>query len=424
MVEWSGGRIAPGYIDNYAKRIKEPVNQITEKDIQRVLGVEIPLEQAADLLRRLEFVCTLEDDGKALKVLAPPHRLDIGEGLIGRADILEEIARLFGYDAIPATRMADELPPAYTNKMIAFEDKLRDVLVSLGLNEIINYRLTSPEREERLLGKPAAAYITLANPISPDRTVLRTNLNVSMLEIIEKNIRLSDHLGFFEIGPVFLPVEGQQLPNEEMHLAVAVTGKRFTEAWDFHSKTNMDTFDLKGIVEAALEGLHISNVSFKPSECEYMHPGKCAAVYAGEEFLGVMGELHPAVREKYDLLSAPVILLDLNLAKAEPLSETIYKVHPISPFPSILEDIAVVVDETVTADEVLAVIKQAGGKMLKSTTLFDIFRSPQLGAEKKSLAYSLVYQSSEKTLTDKDAAAIRNKIIKRLEQVLNAKLRS
>ena len=144
MVEWSGGRIAPGYIDNYAKRALEPVNQITEDDIRRVLGVEIPLEQAAELLRRLEFVCTLEDNGKVLKVLTPPHRLDIGEGLIGRADILEEIARLFGYDNIPTTRMSDELPPAYTNKMIVFEEKLRDVLVSLGLTEIVNYRLNFP----------------------------------------------------------------------------------------------------------------------------------------------------------------------------------------------------------------------------------------------------------------------------------------
>jgi len=424
MVEWSGGRVAPGFIDNYAKKVIDPVNRITLQDIQRVLGVEIPLEKAAELLQRLEFECTLENDGNVLKVKTPPHRLDIGEGVIGRADILEEIARLFGYDHIPTTRMEDELPPAYANKMISFEEKLKDVLVSLGLNEIITYRLTSPEREERLLGKPAPAYVRLANPISPERCVMRTNLNVCMMEIIEKNIRLSDHLEFFEVGPVFLPREGQQLPDEAYHLAIGITGKRYSESWDTHNKICMDYFDLKGIIEAVFEGLHVPNISYSPYVCDYLHPGKCAAIYSGEELLGVFGELHPAVRQKYDLLAAPILLLDLDLGKVEPLAERIYKVQSISPFPSILEDIAVVVDETVTADEVLAVIKQAGGKTLKSAELFDIFRSAQLGSGKKSLAYNLVYQSSEKTLTDKDASAIRSKIIKRLEQVLNAKLRS
>ncbi len=424
MVEWSGGRIAPGFIDNYAKPVMNTVNRITEQDIRRTLGVEIPLEQAAALLRRLEFTCEVEADGQALRVETPPHRLDIGEGQIGRADVLEELARLFGYDNIPTTRMADELPPAYTNPMIVFEEKLRDLLVALELTEIVTYRFTSAEREARLLGKPADAYVTLANPISPDRIVMRTNLNVNMMEIIEKNVRLRDHLSFFEIGPVFLPVAGQRLPNEEVHLAIGITGKRLTEAWDFHNKTTLDFYDLKGIVEAALSGLHISQISFKAGSCDYLHPGKCAAVYAGEVRLGVLGELHPAVRERYDLLSAPVILLDLDLTKVEPLAEIIYKIHSISPFPAILEDIAIVVDETVTADEVLAVIQQGGGKMLRSATLFDIFRSAQLGEGKKSLAYGLAYQSDEKTLTDKDATAIRNKIIKRLEQVLDAKLRS
>ncbi len=424
MAEWSGGRIAPGFIDNYAKKVTDPVNRITVEDIRRILGIEIPLTKAVELLQRLEFGCTLEDNGNVLRIQTPPHRLDIGEEVIGRADIIEEIARLYGYDNFPATRMSDELPPAYANNMISFEEKLRDMLVSLGLNEIITYRLTSPEREERLLGKPAPAYIRLANPISPERSVMRSNLNVGMMEIIERNIRLNDRIEFFEIGPVFLPVEGQILPNEEPHLSIGITGKRYSECWDTHNKSCMDYFDLKGIIEAALEGLHVPNISFKPYDCDYLHPGKCASIYSGDVFLGMLGELHPAVRQKYDLLAAPILLLDLNLDKLEPLAERIYKVQSISPFPSIIEDIAVVVDETVAADEVLTVIKQAGGKMLKSAELFDIFRGAQLGAGKKSLAYNLVYQSPEKTLTDKDASAIRSKIIKRLEQVLNAKLRS
>ncbi len=424
IVEWSGGRVAPGLIDNYALPAVDTVNQLTESEIERSLGVRIPLTQAAAYLERLDFKCELLENGNLLQVTTPPHRLDIGQGIIGKADILEEIARLFGYDNIPTTRMADELPPAYANEMAVFETKLENELISAGLMEVINYRFTSPEREAKLLGKPAEAYVTLANPISPDRSVLRTNLNVGLMEIVEKNIRLTDQVGFFEVGPVFLPIEGKKLPLEEEHLAIALTGKRYLESWDCHYKEMVDFYDLKGIVETVLEGLHVPDIRFAAADCVYMHPGKCAGVYAGEQLIGVIGELHPALHKKYDLLGAPVMLGDLNLSTVEPLAATIYKVKPISLFPSIIEDIAIVVDEGTSADEVIAVIRQAGGKMLKSADLFDIFHHEQLGPGKKSLAYTLRYQSDEKTLTDKDAAAIRNKIIKRLEQVLGAKLRS
>ncbi len=243
------------------------------------------------------------------------------------------------------------------------------------------------------------------------------------METIERNVRLNDHIAFYEIGPVFLPVDGQQLPHEEVHLAAGLTGKRMNDSWDTVRKETFDFYDLKGIVQSLFAGLHIPNIRFEPASCSWLHPGKCATVWSGDVQLGIMGELHPALQQQYDLLSAPVILLDLNLEKAEPLAEKIFKVNPISPFPTILEDIAIIVDEDKSADEVLAVIRQGGGKLLKKAELFDIFRNDQIGAGKKSLAYSLTYQSAEKTLTDKDAAAIRNKIIRRLEQVLEAKLR-
>lgn len=420
--QWSGGQVVPGFVDNYPKKFVDPVVELTSEDVRRVLGIDLSLDEIAALLKRLEFVCTKE--GKQLKVKTPPHRLDIGEGLVGRADVLEEVARLYGYDNIPMTRMADELPPAYTDMEMKRENMLRDVLTSLGMQEIVTYRLTSPEREARLVGQPEKNYVSLANPISPDRNVMRRNLLVPMMEVLERNVRLSDTLQLFEIGPVFNPVEGQQLPDEEYHLAAAMSGKRFADSWDTHIKNEMDFFCMKGMVEAMVDGMHIPSVTFKPAERNWLHPGKTAEIFVGDELVGVMGELNPRVRQNYDLLSAPVILLDMNLAKLLPLSEVIYKVHHISQFPAVYEDIAVVVDETATADEVLGVIKQGGGKLLVKAELFDIFRSDQLGAGKKSLAYSLMYQSPEKTLTDKDATAIRNKIVKRLDQVLGAKLRS
>ena len=420
--KWSGGTIAADFVDNYAQPHVDPTVDITSEDVSRSLGISLSLDEIAALLKRLEFVCVQE--GETLKVTCPPHRLDIGEGVIGRADIMEEIARLYGYDNIPNSRMADELPPAYTDEAMKLEDELRDVLTSLGMQEIVTYRLTSPEREARLIGKAEDSYVTLANPISPDRNVMRRHLPVQVMEIVEKNVRLADRLMLYEIGPVFEPVEGQQRPNEPKHLAAAITGKQFSDAWDTHIKGNLDFFSMKGIVEAMVEGMHIPSVTFKVGERSWLHPGKTAEIYAGDTLVGVMGELHPAVKGNFDLLSAPVILLDIDLAKLLPLSEQNYPSHSISPYPGIYEDLAIVVDESTTAEEVLAVIKQGGGKMLAKADLFDIFRGESVGAGKKSLAYSLMYQSPEKTLTDKDATAIRNKIIKRLDQVLGAKLRS
>ncbi len=413
--KWSGGTIAADFVDNYALPRIDPTVDITSEDVSRCLGITLSLEEIAALLRRLEFTCIQE--GETLKVTCPPHRLDIGEGVIGRADIMEEIARLYGYDNIPNSRMADELPPAYTDTAMKLEDELRDVLSSLGMQEIVTYRLSSPEREARLIGKPEDSYVTLANPISPDRNVMRRHLPVQVMEIVEKNVRLADRLMLYEIGPVFEPVEGELRPNEPKHLAAAITGKQFSDSWDTHIKGNLDFFSMKGIVEAMVDGMHIPAVSFRVGQRSWLHPGKTAEIYAGDTLVGVMGELHPAVKGNFDLLSAPVILLDIDLAKLLPLSEQNYPSHPISPYPGIYEDLAIVVDESTTAEEVLAVIKQGGGKMLAKVELFDIFRGPSVGEGKKSLAYSLMYQSPEKTLTDKDATAIR-------DQVLGAKLRS
>ena len=230
--KWSGGTIAKDFVDNYAQPRIDPVVDITSEDVKRSLGIELSLDEIAGLLARLEFACTKEGD--TLKVQCPPHRLDIGEGVIGRADVMEEIARLYGYDNIPNTRMADELPPAYTDLAMKLEDQLRDVLSALGMQEIVTYRLTSPEREARLIGKAEDSYVTLANPISPDRNVMRRHLPVQVMEIVEKNVRLADRLMLYEIGPVFEPVEGHLRPNEPKHLAAAITGKQFTDNWDTH----------------------------------------------------------------------------------------------------------------------------------------------------------------------------------------------
>jgi phenylalanyl-tRNA synthetase beta chain len=354
--------------------------------------------------------------------------MDIGEGVVGRADVLEEIARMYGYDNIPEHRLTTGLPPAHSHPDLEVEERARDILARLGMQEVINYRLTSPEREQRLTppGEEAAdlPYIRLTNPLTPERIVMRRSLLGSALDLLEKNIRLRDRLAFFEIGAVFLPVEGQQLPDEPVKLALAMSGKRDNSAWDAPATQGMDFYDLKGIVEGLLDALHIEGVRYLPESGTVFHPGKCARVVVGEQTLGVFGELHPQVKARYDFLTAPVLAGEFDMAAILAQAPHHYATDPVPTFPPVLEDLAVVVDEDLPADKVAALIKQTGGKLLTAVRLFDIFRGEQIGAGKKSLAYSLTYQALDRTLKDEEVKQLRGRILRRLEQELGAKLRS
>jgi phenylalanyl-tRNA synthetase beta chain len=424
MSEWGGGKVAPGMVDNYPLPPKTPMVEIGEADIRRALGIEIPLAEAKSLLERLEFDCQLVTDDRLL-VTAPNFRMDIGEGVVGVADIMEELARVYGVDNIPETRLADPLPPQRGNPSLDAENRVRDILASIGLQEVVTHRMNSPENEARVRPdgqpEPDSAYVRLVNAIAPEKRIMRRSLLASVLNVVERNARLRDSLAFFEVGPVFVPA-AQGLPGEPRRLALAVTGKRHDSSWDSKSGEKMDFFDLKGVVEALVDALHL-DVVYVPGASESFHPGKSASVKLGDATLGVFGELHPQVQAHYDFVT-PVLAADFDLEAILAAIPTGYETRAVSEFPPVLEAIALVVDESVPADRVEALIRQTGGKTLGEVRLFDVFRSEQLGAGKKSLAYNLTYQSFEGTLTDKDAAQIRNKIVRRLEQEVGAKLRS
>ena len=416
MSEWSGGRIAPGLVDEYPLKPEDPAITVTPKDVKRLLGIDLTVEQIAELLTRLEFKCTVEKDKVKAKV--PPHRMDIGEGVIGLADVLEEVARSYGYDNIPAATMADSLPPQIGNPVHEWEEHLRDLLVAIGVQEIVTYRLTSPEREERLGAH--AEYVRIANPIAPERSVLRRSLLTSVLEAAEKNAR-TESLSMFELGPVFEPNKND-LPNEARRLAMVMTGLRHAAAWDRKDSPAFDFFDLKGRIELLLSGLHFTDVSYTATQSvKYLHPGKAAEVRVNGQVAGVFGELHPLVKEKFEFGDSPVLVADFDLDLLQKMNPA-YEVIPVPETPPIYEDIAVIVDESVEAARLEALIRQTGGKTVSDVRLFDVYRGDQIGAGKKSLAYSLTYQS-DKTMTDAEAAAIRNRIVKRLEHEVGAKLR-
>jgi len=425
MAAWSDGKIAAGLVDAYPKPRVDPTIIIQEEDVTRLLGIQLSAKEIAELLKRLEFTCTI--NGTTIKVEAPPYRTDIGEGVIGKADVIEEIARLHGYEKIPPTRMRDELPPQRGN-MLELRDRLvQDVLVNLGLQEVVSYRLTHPDAENRLYppsNQPTPPeYVTIQNPISVDRNVLRRSLLASVLNALEKNIRQKERLMLFEIGPVFLPEKGKLLPDEPARLAVCITGLRHPSAWDKKMPDNYDFYDLKGIIEGLLHAFHITAYAFTSDAHPTFHPGKCAALSVGDEIIGWLGELHPKVKENFDFFDAPILAADLDLEKLFSLRPKDCDAKPLAQYPPVIEDLAMIVDEKMVSEDIEKVIYKTGGFLLQSVDLFDIFQGDQIGGGKKSMAYRLTYQAPNRTLTDKDVSKLRNRIIQQLEKELGAKVR-
>ena len=425
MRKWTGGIVAQGLVDEYPLPQVDTIISLDPADIQRWLGILLSAKEIAELLSRLEFEVTIK--GEQLEVKTPPHRLDIGEGMIGKADLMEEIARIYGYDKIPESNLTDGLPPQVGNRDLELEEKIRDILAGLGMQEIVTYRITSPEADRKGSPPDAAAnreYLELANPISADKTVMRQDLLASMFEVVEKNFRSRDRIALFEIGPEFLPEDAELNIAECPKLALCMYGARSHPSWQGSRKEVMDYYDLKGIIEELLADLHIDGVKFLPEAVASFHPGKSARIDVNGKSLGYLGEVHPQVKGNYKLPDQPLTAAILDIKALLDEVDDLYQVKPVPAHPPVLEDLALVVDDEVPAQDVQALIQQTGGNTLRDVRLFDVYRGEQLGEGKKSLAYSLVYQHPEKTLTDKEVLAIRNKIVKRLEKEIGAQLRS
>ena len=427
MQQLAGGSVSTELCDVYPQPVVAPVNRLPLAEVQRHLGMQIPAAEIVRILRALEFV--VEDAGSTLVVTAPDHRLDIGTGAEGIADLVEEVARIYGYERMPETQISDTTPPQRANPALEHEERVRDLLAGLGMQEVITYRLTAPEREQRLLPPgvpvPAAHYVTLLNPVAAERVVLRRALLASVLEVAEANARFQQRLALFEIGPVFLPLAGAALPLEQRRLALVLWGPRAQSGWQAADAGAQDFFDLKGLVELLLESLRIEGVRFESAQHAALHPGRCAQVFGADPavVLGTLGELHPQVSAAYSLAEHAALCADFDLEALLAATPARHATAPVPRFPAVVEDIALLVDEELSAARVQALIVQTGGAQLAQVQLFDVFRSAQLGAGRKSLAYRLSYQSGEKTLTDAEAAKLRNKIVRRLQQELGATLR-
>jgi phenylalanyl-tRNA synthetase beta chain len=428
MREVGGGDIAAGLIDAYPQPAPTIEVDLPASEVKRLLGIELAPALAADLLRRLQMQVTLKDD--TLHVIVPDHRLDIGTGIVGQADLIEEIARIYGYNNIPSTIIADMLPSQPPDPNVGNEEHIRDLLAALGLRENISYRLTTPEHEAQLVppgaqsSLPDAGYVTLANPISPDKTVLRHSLLVSLLDNARANARYTRRQATFEIGAIYLQREGETLPDEPRRLGILLTGPRHPSAWsDKTAAPNADFFDLKGLIEKLMDELHLSGLEFERASHTTFHPGRSAVVKIKNKLVGVFGELHPSVAASFGLTDAPVLLAELDLDALLKRLNPLFSVQPLPTTPPVLQDIALVVQEDVPAAKVEKVIRRAGGELLKDARLFDVYQGEPIPTGHKSLAYSLTYQTDDRTLTDKEVARVHEKIVKAAERELEAKLR-
>lgn len=427
LQRYAGGKIARGIVDAYPQPAQAAVIDLDPAESRRLLGVEIPVPEMRRILESLEFIVA---DGAAggLRVTAPAHRLDIE----GAHDLIEEIGRIYGYNRLPNTLMVDEIPPAHDNGAYAFEERLKDALADCGLQEIVSHRLTTLEAESRLLpeGTPPddRPYVTLKNPISSDRLSMRHTLASGLLDAVASNARHHARIALFELGSVYLPSEDGVLPDEQPRLAIALCGSRGEGGWEAAARAAaaapMDFFSLKGVIETAMSALGIPGARFEPVAHPSFHPGRTAALLAKDGArLGLLGELHPRVREVFGLPESPTILADLDVNALRAAVSGAAEVVDPPRFPAVVEDLAVIVNEDVPAAQIEQTVIRAGGNLLRGARLFDVYRGEQIGAGKKSLAFSLTYQADDRTLTDKDIEKPRAKIIRAVEGQLGGTIR-
>jgi phenylalanyl-tRNA synthetase beta chain len=423
MAKLAGGKVAPVIGDLYPGREPQCVVAFVPDFVRRILGVDMPTEEMVRILTSLEFGVTQPASGEVLQVTVPSHRRDVTRPI----DLVEEVGRIWGYDRFPATLLRDGLPPQRDNSRLAGAERVRDILTGSGLDEVITYTLADLDDHAKLHpGQPTpdpGRYLQLRNPLSNELDTLRQTLLPSVLHTTRRNLRFLERVAIFEIGRVYTPVDGATLPEEPRRLAIVLTGPREGSSWvENQDRSPVDFFDLKGVVEALFGGLALEGV-YTPQEHETFHPGRCARVSVNGADVGVMGEVHPIVRQAFGLPTQPICALEFDLDAFLGSWGASRKMTPLSSLPPVYEDLAVVVGEAVPAIRVQDLIASAGAPLLRSVALFDVFRGAQVGAGKKSLAYRLTYQADDRTLTDEEVAGVRSRVVQRLEEELEASLR-
>lgn len=414
------GKISAGLLDVYGRKPEPKTITLAPGEIKRLLGLDVKTAEIRAILKKLGFMCRRQKS--AIEVTVPYWRLDVEIP----ADLVEEIARVTGYDHLPSTLLKDTLPPQRRDRALEIEEQVRDILVGSGLTEVINYSLTSMKSAAKLYPSrplPQTSYVELENPISSERTHMRQTLLDGLLETVASNQRHEEHIAIFEVGRIYLPdpksVDG--LPREPRRLGIALAGWRRPPSWAEKS-VPADFFDLRGAIETLLEHLGIRRAKYAPTLASTFHPGRCAELMLNNERVGILGEIHPEVSERFDL-KGRVYLAELDLELLISLVGELQPYRPLPRFPGIRQDIAVVVDEEFPNERIESLIWDSGGDLLKSVSLFDVYYGEQVPPGKKSLAYALYYLADDRTLADPEAQAIHARIQETLETQVGAQVR-
>jgi phenylalanyl-tRNA synthetase beta chain len=417
----AGGEVLAGILDNYPAPPAPHVIELHRSEIARLLGFDIPAAEVERVLTALEFRVKPETFGWA--VTAPRTRLDIQ---VGAADLIEDLARVYGYDKLPGRLLPLELPEPTGNRALELEDRVRDLLADQGLQEAITYSLTSAEVEAKLRGE-ATQHVTLLNPISPERSVMRRTLLPGLLAVVQKNLEATDSVTMFELGFVYEPRPGAKLPDEPRRLAVILCGRRTAGAWDDPQGARpapADFFDLKGVIESLGTDLHLPEISFASAKSvAWLHPGRATIVSVNGKTIGVLGELHPKVAASFGLSERAVQVTELDLEAILAAVPERYPYRSFSTFPPAKRDVAVIVPADTPAERVRDEIRAAGGELLTGTELFDLYSGEGIPAGTKSLAFALTYQSPDHTLSEKEIGKAHEKVEGRLRHVLKAQIR-
>lgn len=403
------GTVLNGMLDYYPQ--KEEVQKVTVNPVRinKLLGVNVPMDQFINILESLEFKCNLVSS-EVLELEVPTFRLDITED----ADILEEIARIYGYDNIPSASLEGNATAGVKTEKQKFIDNVKSNSIACGLNEILTYSFVSPRGVDKI-NLPAddekRNFVKIMNPLGEETSVMRTTLIPNMLDVISTNISHKvEEVSAFECGNTFIPQEG--LPIETKKYCVGMYGKE------------VDFFVLKGVIESVLNNVGLKGYEIEPETTNLIfHPGRCAKIVYNNIYIGTFGELHPDVIENYNLgqrvyvaeINIDTVFENLNLTKSY---------NPLPKYPSTSRDIALIVKDEVFVKQIEDIIKANGEDLVESYKLFDVYKGAQIEEGHKSIAYSITYRSKDKTLTDEDVAKVHEKILSELSEKLNANLRS
>ena len=408
LLEIVGGQAGP-VIEVVSDKDLPQLTPITlrQSRIQRILGKSLEPAEVTDILQRLGMQLTVNEDH--WQVLPPSFRSDISL----EVDLIEELARIHGYDNIASPA------PRATLSMISQPDvtleSLQSVLIQRDYQEAITYSFVQPQWQAQLT--PHVEALALANPITSDMAVMRTSLWSGLLQAVQYNQkRQQARVRLFETGLRFLPTS-QGLQQEAM-LAGVVTGTRLQEQWNERLQP-IDFYDIKADVEAVLQTTRL-NYQVRPDFHPALHPGQTAAIYQGEDFLGMMGALHPRLLAELDIL-APVYLFELHLSPL--LQDKVIQFKEISKYPSIRRDIAVVMDKTWAVDKILTQIQQVASHLLVDLKLFDVYQGAGIASDQKSLAIALIFQALDRNLVDTEVDTQIERIVHLLEQDFGASLR-